>query len=132
MTMPALEVADRFLRELGVRVAEQETPAASYLSQPGYDAVVQAKPEAPRATPNTQVLAPPAPIVDLPSERSALRDVALESPAQAQAGAARWTAPARASATDETRRVLVVERSRTRDGDGVAGGGAPHFGLGQL
>jgi len=126
-----LELADRFLRELGVRVADEAplAPPMVLASPPSVEAAATSAVE--RATSIAQVLAPSAPIVEVQAARETEQTDVPAPPPRAPATNDGRASRSPAAAT-ETRRVVVVERSSARGGDSVAGGGAPHFGLGQL
>ena len=132
--LPALEMADQFMRTLGVPVPEraphtQIAPPATAFAPAGTPQSI----EAAAVQVRTQIVSPPPPPrPELPA--------APESPATPDAEPARAQTPdgeresqRRAPTIVETRRVIVVDRqSGGRVNDTIASAGSPRFGLGQL
>lgn len=143
---PGLQVADAFMQSIGVAVPGVHTVHSQVRVRsplPMKDREVE-RTAMPAEPPRAQVVprAPRPPDVRTISSRPSAPDqarrpagdpelpVADRLAAQAATGA--LTAPGSRMQT-ETRRVVIVERqSGERETEPMAGGGAPHFGLGQL
>ena len=131
--LPPLQVADRFLERLGVRVPEAPRIAERQAERLSSPAPSIGPAHAPAAAPLRHPPIVPAP--PPPATRAAEPAEAARANAATLAGDDAGTPVAAARPAAVPREVVVVERhavameSRTRP---RVGAGAPHFGLGQL
>jgi hypothetical protein len=128
-----LEIADRFMRGLGLKVPSSPSPVGNRIT-PHMEARASPLPpgEETSAAP-AQVVAPPVEMHrQLPASRSASTGESSQPPPAA--AERRTEEPARRNGPAiETREVIVIERRGSRTGDDlIPGGGSPRFGLGQL
>jgi len=131
---PPLEIADRFMRGLGVKVPSSTPPAIGSRPAPSLQPPAPPPPREEFREAPAQVVAPTAePPRQMPASRPTSTAPETSTPPP-PAAARRAEEPARrASPTIETREVIVIERRASRGGDeSVPGGGSPRFGLGQL